>query len=145
MTKIDLPIATLIERRRRELGLRRSEVAARCGYKNLSKGLRRLEQVLSGDLERADTLLRALPNALNLPPDVVQGAINKTVHQIAAEKEAIWRASFQPSAYLLGTTDRPSQILFFRNYGRPGEVAKDSARPFATACELCRASPRRGA
>ena len=47
MTDIQLPITALIEERCRELGLRRSEVAARCGYQNLSKGVRRLEQVLA--------------------------------------------------------------------------------------------------
>jgi hypothetical protein len=36
---------------------------ARCGYKNISKGLRRLDQILAGDFDSA---------ALSLPPDVVQ-------------------------------------------------------------------------
>jgi hypothetical protein len=132
MTGAQLPIATLIEESCRELGLRRSEVAARCGYKNLSKGVRRLEQVLAGDLERADALLRGLPNALGLSPDVVQEAIDKTVQQIAAEQDALWRASFQPAAYLLGTTKRPSQILFFGITGGPERWLKipiDASRP----------------
>lgn len=112
MTRTELPLAALVAERCRQLGLRRSEVAARCGYKNISKGLRRLEQVSAGELEKADALLRRLPEALDLSPDVVKDAIDQTVHQIAAEQDAVWRASFQPSAYLLGTTDRPSQILF---------------------------------
>jgi hypothetical protein len=110
MTRTELPLAALVAERCRQLGLRRSEVAARCGYKNISKGLRRLEQVSAGELEKADALLRRLPEALDLSPDVVKDAIDQTVHQIAAEQDAVWRASFQPSAYLLGTTDRPSQI-----------------------------------
>lgn len=112
MTRTELPLAALVAERCRQLGLRRSEVAARCGYKNISKGLRRLEQVSAGELEKADALLRRLPEALDLSPDIVKDAIDQTVHQIAAEQDAVWRASFQPSAYLLGTTDRPSQILF---------------------------------
>jgi hypothetical protein len=114
-----LPITILIEQRCRELGLRRSEVAAGCGYKNLSKGVRRLEQVLAGHFERADALLRELPKALSLSPGVVQEAIDKTVRQIAARQEAIWRAAFRPAAYLLGTTERPSQIFFFGITGGP--------------------------
>jgi hypothetical protein len=114
-----LPNPTLIEERCRELGLRRSEIASRCGYQNLSKGVRRLEQVLAGHFERADALLRGLPNALSLSPDVVQEAIDKTVRQIAAEQDALWRAAFQPGAYLLGTTERPSQIFFFGITGGP--------------------------
>ena len=113
MTRTELPLAALVANRCRELGLRRSEVAARCGYKNISKGLRRLEQVLAGDFERADALLHGLPEALDLSPAIIEEAVDKTVQQIAAEKEAVWRASFQPSAYLLGTSDRPSQLLFF--------------------------------
>jgi hypothetical protein len=109
----ELPIAALFEERCRELGLRPSEVAARCGYRNLSKGVRRLEQVLAGDFERADALLHGLPKALDLSPAIIEEAVDKTLQQIAAEQDAVWRASFQPSAYLLGTTDRPSQILFF--------------------------------
>ena len=38
MTRTELPLAALVANRCRELGLRRSEVAARCGYKNISKG-----------------------------------------------------------------------------------------------------------
>jgi hypothetical protein len=113
MTSKELRIAALIEERCRELGLRRSEVAACCGYKNISKGLRRLEQVLAGDFERADALLRGLPKALDLSPDVVQEAMDKTVRQIASEREAVWRSQFQPAAYLLGTSERPSQIVIF--------------------------------
>jgi hypothetical protein len=132
MTEIELPIAALIEEQCRELGLRRSEVAARCGYKNISKGIRRLEQVLAGDFGRADALLRTLPNALNLSPDVVQEAVDETVRQIAAEQDAVWRASFQPTAYLLGTTDRPSQTLFFGMTGGPERwlrIALDLSQP----------------
>jgi hypothetical protein len=119
MTSAHLPISTLIEQRRRELGFRRSEVAARSGYKNVSKGVRRLEQVLAGNFERADALLGGLPKALSLSPDVVQEAMDKTVRQIAAEQDALWRASFQPTAYLLGSTERPSHILFFGITGGP--------------------------
>jgi hypothetical protein len=36
------PIHELIENQRKRLGLRRSELARRCGFKNLDKGLRRI-------------------------------------------------------------------------------------------------------
>jgi hypothetical protein len=124
MTKTQFAIATLIEKRCRELGLRRSEVAARCGYKNLSKGVRRLGQVLAGHFDRADALLGELPKALSLSPDIVQEALDKTVQQIAAEQDALWRARFQPAAYLLGTTERASQILFFGITGGPDRWLK---------------------
>jgi hypothetical protein len=90
-----------------------------CGYKNISKGLRRLDQVYAGDLEKTVSLLRGLPSALDLSPDIVQQAIDETIRQIAAEADARYRASFEPHGYLLGTSDRPSQIFIFGLTGGP--------------------------
>lgn len=80
----------------------------------------RVEQIYAGELKPAVALLRGLPDALNLPPNalnlapnIVQQAIDETVRQIAAAAEARYRASFKPAGYLLGTSDRPSQIFDF--------------------------------
>jgi hypothetical protein len=43
-----LPIKTLISNRCDALSLRLSDLVRRCGYKNISKGLRRLESVQQG-------------------------------------------------------------------------------------------------
>jgi hypothetical protein len=114
------PIENLIIERCRELGLRRSELVERCGYKNISKGIRRLEQVYAGDLEKALSLLRGLPKALDLSSEIVQHALEETIRQIkkrearaAAEADARYRASFKPHAYLLGSSNQPSQICIF--------------------------------
>jgi len=45
------PIHELIENQAKRLGLRRSELARRCGFKNLDKGLRRIDGVCHGDLD----------------------------------------------------------------------------------------------
>jgi hypothetical protein len=113
------PIENLVTQRCRELGLSRTELVVRCGYKNTSKGLRRLDQVNTGDLEKAVFLLRGLPKALQLSPEIVQGAVDETIRQIAAEADARYRASFEPHGYLLGTSDRPSQIFIFGLTGGP--------------------------
>jgi hypothetical protein len=110
---MSLPIQNLIIERCRELGLRRTELVVRCGYKNISKGLRRLDQVYTGDLEKAVSLLRGLPKALQLSPEIVQRAVDETIRQIAAEVDAHYRDSFEPHGYLLGSSDRPSQIFIF--------------------------------
>ena len=39
MARTDLPLPRLIEERIRELGLRRPELVARCGYKNIAEFL----------------------------------------------------------------------------------------------------------
>lgn len=113
MDRKDLPLATLITERCRELGLSRSELIARCEYKNITKGLRRLDQVYAGNLDKAATLIRNLPEALDLSADIIQQAATDTVRLIAAEEDARWRASFQPEAFLLGTSKRPSQIWMY--------------------------------
>jgi len=116
------PIHELIENRRRELGISRSELAQRCGFKNVSKGLRRIDSVCAGDLYSQSTnmVLDALPVALDLEKAAVLAAVHYTANMIteaeskaAAESEAAWRASFQPHGYLLGTHERPSQITIY--------------------------------
>ena len=93
---MNLAIEDLIKKRCRDLGLSRSELVERSGYKNISKGLRRLEQVHAGYLEKAGALLRGLPKALDLSPEIVQQALDATVRQIAAEAEARYRVLFAP-------------------------------------------------
>ena len=48
MNVMTLAIQLLITSRCRELRLGRAELVRRCGYKNVSKGLRRLEQLYVG-------------------------------------------------------------------------------------------------
>ncbi len=57
---------------------------------------------------------------------MVENAIAATVEIIAeanrlaeAKREAAWRASFHPHAYLLGSTNRPSQITIYGITGGP--------------------------
>ena len=45
------PIHDLIENQTKQLGLRRIELARRCGFKNVEKGLRRIDGVCHGDLD----------------------------------------------------------------------------------------------
>jgi len=44
------PIKTLIENRRRDLGLSRQDIVQRAGYRNLAEGCRRLDELLTGDV-----------------------------------------------------------------------------------------------
>jgi hypothetical protein len=114
------PIHELIENRREELRVRRSELALRCGYKNISKGLRRIGSVCEGDFysEASKKVLDALPAALEVENAVVKAAISDTANIIAeaerraaAARETVYRASFRPHGYLLGTDTRPYQIV----------------------------------
>jgi hypothetical protein len=103
----------------KEFGIRSGALAARLGYRNLSKGARRIDELCGGDLAGHEWLLANLPRALSLPDEVVQVAIDETRKELERAREAerqraetAWRASFKPHAYLLGTA-RPSSITFF--------------------------------
>jgi hypothetical protein len=111
-------IAALIESRSRDLGLSRAELVRRAGFKNIAKGIRRLDSLMAGDLETTGTLIHGLATALGLPAPVVDRAIEDTRRQIegtkqqAAEKEeAAWRAEFKPHAIILTERTKPQPIF----------------------------------
>ncbi len=118
------PIEDFIDSRLKELGFRRGELARRCGYKNISKGVRRIDQLCGGNLgsPSAKKVLEALPIALETDVGTVKSAIETTINVLEQEdaaREAAWRAAFKPSAYPLGTERRPSQIFNFGITGGP--------------------------
>ncbi len=122
------PIHELIESQQRRLGLRRSELARRCGFKNLAKGLRRIDGVCEGNLGFlcAKMVLDNLATALEVDKNVVEEAIRATAEIVAeterhaeAEWDTAWLVSFKPHAYLVGSRNRPSQITFYGMTGGP--------------------------
>ncbi|MGC1861614.1 MAG: hypothetical protein WA733_10930 [Methylocystis sp.] len=98
------PIHDLIENQQKQLGLRRNELALRCGFKNLDKDLRRIDGVCHGDLDSpgAKMVLDNLAVALEVDKNVVEKAIRFTAEIIAKTErqgetawDAAWRASFK--------------------------------------------------
>jgi hypothetical protein len=73
-----LAISALVGRRCKELGLSGVELVRRCGYKNISKGLRRLEQLHAGDFKRSVGMVRMLLAAPGVPVDVVKGTVEES-------------------------------------------------------------------
>jgi hypothetical protein len=118
MVAAPFAIAALIESRSRDLGLSRAELVRRAGFKNIAKGMRRLDSLVAGDLETTRTLIHGLATALDVPKPVVDQAMEDTRRQIewgkqqAAEKEeAAWRAEFKPHAIILTERTRPQPIF----------------------------------
>jgi hypothetical protein len=116
--KSDLAIATLVRSRMTELGLSRGEFAKRLGYKNLAKGIRRIDVLCDGDLEGAKHFLDVLPRALETSAETVKRALDQTVRELelAAKEEAeardkIWRETFRPHAIILTEQTVPSPIF----------------------------------
>jgi hypothetical protein len=113
-----LAIGSLISDRLRVLDLRRGDLMRRVNYKNVAKGLRRLDKLLAGDLDKARDLIHALPAALDVPPEVVEHAIEETRRQVTEAHEAArhalgaaWRAAFRPHAIILTEKIVPQPIF----------------------------------
>src|SRR6266496_5343716 len=104
------PITALIEDRCRALGLTRQDVVRRAGYVNLSKGVRRLDALLAGDLHTTRGLIDLLPVALDVPVEVVTEAVEATKRELWAREDAAYRAQFRPHAIILTEHERPTSI-----------------------------------
>jgi hypothetical protein len=103
-----LPIGSLIANRLRVLDLPPGHFLRRAGYKNIAKGLRRLDELLAGELVKTRDLIRALRAALDVPPEVVEHAIEETRRRTTEARQAaeqarqtVWRAAFRPHAIIL--------------------------------------------
>jgi hypothetical protein len=86
--------------------------------------------------------MKGLPSALELAPRRVADAFRETETQLAeikrradAEREALRRASFRPSSYLVGTERRPTQITIYAISGgaeRWRRIPLDLSQPAVT-------------
>jgi hypothetical protein len=104
------PIQVLIEDRCLELGLTRHDIVRRAGYTNLSKGHRKLDELLLGDLWHSRGLISRLPAALGVSADVVNEAVAETERQMRAAEDVAYRAAFRPHAIILTEYTRPTSI-----------------------------------
>ncbi len=116
--KSDLAIATLVRSRMAELCLSRGEFAKRLGYKNLAKGIRRIDAMCKGDVEGTKQFLVTLPQALETSAETVKRALDQTVREIelaekqeAEARDKIWRENFCPHAIILTERTVPSPIF----------------------------------
>ena len=122
--KSDLAIATLIRSRTTGLGLSRGELAKRLGYKNLAKGIRRIDALCEGDIEGTKQFLDMLPQALETSAETVKLALDQTVRELelaekqeAEARDKIWRENFCPHTIILTERTVPSPIFAARDHG----------------------------
>ena len=116
--KQHLELARLVEQRRSELDIHSPELVRRWGYKNTSKGLRRLEQLQAGQFVPAGTIMEALAKALDLPVSELLKASETTKRQLdqarltAQELEwRDWSSTFRPHAILRTERQIPSPVF----------------------------------
>jgi hypothetical protein len=116
--KSALPIGTLIRARMSELDLSRGELAARLGYKNLARGIRRIDALCNGDLERTKQLFELLPQALETSTQSVKLALEESFREIksaeeqqAEAREKLWRENFRPHVIIVTERTIPTPIF----------------------------------
>jgi hypothetical protein len=109
--KTDLAIAALVRSRM-------AEFVKRLGYKNIAKGIRRIDVLCDGDLEGTKHFLDVLPQALETSAETVKLALEQTVREIelaekqeAEARDKIWRENFCPHAIILTERTVPSPIF----------------------------------
>jgi hypothetical protein len=104
-------IASLINTRSQALHISRVELVAGCGFKNIAKGIRRLEQVCAGDFCRAGFLLSRLPDALSVESHVVNAAVVATERAKLQEDDQRYRDTFRPHGIIICERSRPEPLF----------------------------------
>jgi len=107
----NLPIALLIRDRMKALGITSAQLIKRCGYINVGKGLRRLDNLCNANWHGNDHLIHSLPDALQISPEALQASIAETERGIEEAAEAAYRAAFVPQAIILTERKRPTSIM----------------------------------
>ena len=122
------PLAQLIQTRMQQLRLDAQALGFRLGYQNAAKAAGRVYALCDGQLvnRKSKAALARLPEALELPSEVVEQAVTATEELISEQKrqaeedcrlareaeEAEWRAKFRPHAIIQAERTIPSQITF---------------------------------
>jgi len=101
-----------------ELGLSRGKFAKRLGYKNIAKGIRRIDALCEGDIEGTKQVFDGLPQALETSAETVTLALDQAVREIelaekreAEARDKNWRENFCPHAIILTERTVPSPIF----------------------------------
>jgi hypothetical protein len=105
------PFHDFIDTRINDLKLSRREFISRLGYKNISKGDRRLRALENGDLALADKLKQALAAALAVSVEDVEKAIHAGFAARWEEEDQRYRSVFRPHAVLQTELTIPSPIF----------------------------------
>src|SRR4051794_23203618 len=122
----DLPLASLVETRLKELNLDRQTLGFRLDYQNPAKAVGRVDAPCWGHLtnRKSRAALARLPDALELPAEAVAQAVIET-EQVLAEQEweaeeerrlarekeeAEWRGGFKPHAIIQTGGDGPGAV-----------------------------------
>ncbi len=99
-------LKTLVNRRLKELGLRKSQLVQELGYRNTAKGLRRIDAILDGELD--EELTRRVAKVLMISRAELERALadqHARKEREHLERETVERAAFRRSLTLIRTYD----------------------------------------
>lgn len=74
---------------------------------------------MNDDLDSSRGLIAKLPEALELPPEIIAEAIEKTRREIHERREQAYRVSFKPHAIIITERVIPTQIVIALLVGAP--------------------------
>ena len=118
-------LQTLISETMAAKGLRKSQIVSLLGFKNITKGIRRLDAFVEDGVDSPGMLDR-LPSALGVPAETVHAAYEQTLDQMRAEAEAQrsahlerLRAEFRPHLRVKTERTVPSPIFVVAMTGGP--------------------------
>jgi hypothetical protein len=135
-----LPFVAFVAARLLILGLSKAELARRMGYQaNISKGIRRLEVLLAGDLKLYINLRPALVAALQAPEVELDEVVADTRYVLWARNDRAYRAEFRPHVVWATTQSIPSPItiaalidahgrlFWYPRSSEPSEISDEAA------------------
>lgn len=105
-------VSQFISRVHQNSGLRRSEFIRALGYRNVTGGLRALDQWLDHG-EGHDSLLDRIRQMYPLDREELDAALAVTRTAMARERETLEREQFRPFIHVLGESRIPSSITLF--------------------------------
>lgn len=123
-----LSLKEYVYSRMQVLGLSRSELARRCGFKNIAKTLRRIDNLMAGETRDASSiqLFEPLRNALEADENEFlavimenEARIDATTQEVQANTDKLWRQYFVPHGYMIGAYTYPSPLVSFILTGGP--------------------------
>ncbi len=129
----NLPVGRYVQRKITESGMKKVEIVRLCGWKNVNKGLRRIDSLIQNSVPD-EKLLKKLLAIIKLDKDELnrQKRLTNTIWEMESakyEKERI--AGWQPFLYALAERTRPAQARTAALCG--GEREKYAEVPVAVA------------
>ena len=144
-----LPFAGFVAARLSALALTKAELVRRMGYSaTVTKGIRRLEELLAGNLKLYNTRRSVLAVALEVSETELDDVVADTRYVLWARNDRAYRAEFRPHVVWATTKSVPSpitiaaminahrQLFWYPSPGNPSQISGEAvlAAPRGVPC-----------